>query len=207
MKNLKSAAFLLLFGFANVAHAQLIANFTPASPFLAALPGGATVSGQTFTAGFSATVGIVTVLAQSVGPAPTSITFELRSVSGGLPTAAILAAVSVPGNGLTTNLASFSADFSSQSVFLTGGGSYALTLRAPTLFGLGGAANGYAGGAQVTSSGPSFVFFAPPRDLGFSVAQAPALVAVPEPSVYSLGGVIALIGIFARARFRKREGV
>src|SRR4051812_1048448 len=96
------------------ARAQLIASFNPASPFLAALPGGATFSGQTFTADIDGTAGLVTVLAQRVGSAPASITFQLRSVSGGLPTAAILGAVTVGGSGLGTTLQSFSADFSAQ---------------------------------------------------------------------------------------------
>lgn len=185
--------------------AQTIASFAPASPFLSALPTTSTLSGQMFTAEISATAGMVTVLAQSIGAGPTSVTFQLRSVSGGLPTSAILAAVTRPGTTLTGTLAPFSVDFSSQGIFLTSGQSYALTLLGSSMFGLGGAADGYAGGAQVIGGTTSLALFAPSRDLAFSVAAAPAIAAVPEPSTYSAMGVVALIGICAWSRLRRRK--
>ncbi|HEX2854970.1 MAG TPA: hypothetical protein VHO24_17180 [Opitutaceae bacterium] len=198
-------AFLLL-GFSATGFAQTIASFTPAAPFLSALPSATTISGQTFTAAFSGTVGVVTVLAQATGPSPSSITVQLRSVSGGLPTAAILGVVSTPGVGLTGSLSAFSVDFSSQAIAVNAGDSYALTLFGTALFGLGGGTNGYAGGAQVNSTGGApFVFFAPARDLSFSVMAAPSLVAVPEPSTYGAAAVVSLVGICAWSRKRKRK--
>lgn len=187
------------------AFAQTIASFSPASPFIAALPTTLTLSGQTFTAEISATVGVVTVLAQTLGgPGPATVTFQLRSVSGGLPTAAILAAVTRPGTTLTGSLSAFSVDFSSQGIFLNSGESYALTLFGSSMFGLGGAADGYAGGAQVIGGTSSLRFFAPSRDLAFSVTAAPA-VAVPEPSTFAAMGVVALVGICAWSRRRQRK--
>lgn len=186
------------------ASAQVIASFTPASPFIAALPGGSTLAGQTFTANISGTAGVATVLAQSVGAPPASITFELRSVSAGLPTASILGSVTVPAATLTGSLANFSADFSSQGIFLTGGQSYALTVGGTSLFALGGVADAYAGGAQVQGSGGSFFFFAPSRDLGFSVSAAPA-AAVPEPSTYGSLAAVLLAGAIAVRRSRGRR--
>src|ERR1051326_8566721 len=203
MKNPRSAAclFLLIVGLTNGAYAQMIASFTPASPFLSGLPGGTTISGQTFTADISGTAGLVTVLAQRAGAAPTSITFQLRSVSAGLPTSSILGSVTVPGASLSGSLANFSADFSSQNIFLTGGEQYAITLSGTGLFGLGGVADAYAGGAQVQSTGGAFFLFAPARDLGFSVAAAPA-AAVPEPSTYGWVAALLLAGVVCVRRIR-----
>jgi hypothetical protein len=185
------------------AHAQLIASFTPASPFLAALPGGATFGGQTFTAQIDANVGVVSLLAQRIGAAPSSVTFQLRTVSGGLPTGSILGDVTVPGSGLGASLQSFSADFSSLNIAVTAGQSYALVISAPSLFALGGVADAYAGGAQIFSnnSGATFGIFPPPRDLTFSVAAA--AVAIPEPAVYPFGGIVVLLAIWGRSRFRR----
>ena len=183
--------------------AQLIAQYHPASPFIAALPGGTSWSGQTFLAGSSGQVGLVTLLGQSFGAAPASVTFQLRTVSAGLPTSTVLGTISLAGSVLNPSaLSEFSADFTSLNISLNAGDQYAILLSSSSTIALGGSNDGYAGGQQILSNngGSTFGAFAPARDLYFTVALAAS--PVPEPSTYGIFGAVALVGVAAFARRR-----
>jgi hypothetical protein len=202
----KKLLLLSTLSLAQLGFAQFIADFTPASPFISAISGtnAQRLDGQTFTAANSGVVGLVSVRAQAIST-PANVTFQLRTVSSGLPTSTILSSVTVSGAGMSTSaLTTFTADFGAQNLLLTAGQSYALTLSAPSMFFLGGVADAYTGGGQVFSAngGTSFSVFAPSRDLWFTIGTAAS--PVPEPATYSLAAGALLVGLVIHSRRASR---
>ena len=194
----------LFFVWASALSAQTLVSFQPASPGVRGIAGGTRIDGQTFTVSSSGTVGLVSILAQAPFAVPTSVTFAIRQVSGGLPTSSILASVTIAGTGMSaSSLGAFSADFSSQNITFTTGEVYALTVAASSTFFIGGVVDAYTGGAHVTSnnSGASFVQFVPSQDLNFTISAA----AIPEPSTYALLVGAAVLGLAAFHRRKLRR--
>jgi|GEM_PF-7044666 len=189
--------------------AQIIAEFHPGFSGVSALPGGTRLDGQTFTATSSGSLGSISVLAQFLGKPPSAtpfnVTFQFRTVSGGLPTSTILGSVVVDASGLSgTALGQLSADFSSQHIAVVAGDAYAFLLSSSSTFALGGNRDGYAGGQQVISfdSGKTFGPFPPPQDLDFTASLAAS--PVPEPGSYNLIGAAGLIILGGLRKARER---
>jgi hypothetical protein len=158
------------------------------------------VPAQTFTTTGGGEVADVTVSLAANGPLPSYVLVELRTVSGGFPTATVLGSASIASPALTGVPQDFTADFSSSGVNLLPSTSYAIALTTDGgAWACGEFYGTYAGGllTQSFDSGATFSATYYPHDLQFTVTT------VPEPASAAMLLVGALWWL-ASGRLRNR---
>jgi hypothetical protein len=209
MKRISTTVFavcpFMLLCWVGAARAEVVAQYlAPNNGYLAGFAGPPLtyVPAQTFTTTGGGELASVSVSLAANGGPPSSVLVEIRTVSGGFPTATVLGSASIPSPALTGTPQDFVADFSGSGVNLSALASYAMVLSMPD----GGAwacgeFNGtYPGGLLVQSfdSGATFSPTFIPHDMQFTVTT------VPEPST-SILIAFGMLAPFAAGRRRNRH--